>query len=303
MAETLVSTKLLKVISSRSAGDGRSPGNPAFPDFQGHFHRHEGRPGRSNVADPHSLRSQWRVYSLASRTEIMPASRGHCVPSLHRHKALTPDEVPIMIRTANGARCEFWPDPLPRPEQSTHGTRRMKIDGHCHCGEITFQAEVDPDALNICHCTDCQTLSGTAFRVNIPAPADHFVLLSGTPKTYVKTAESGNKRLHAFCGSFRSMPVRWTIRRAMACVSGQLHSAPPSHRSDKAGGVLRCIGWMRSPLCPRPRKGGQAKQRSLHVAAASPDALPATRYSATDLDEDLSGRPSFGIGESPWHQL
>jgi hypothetical protein len=104
MAETLVSTKLLKVISSRSAGDGRSPGNPAFPDFQGHFHRHEGRPGRSNVADPHSLRSQWRVYSLASRTEIMPASRGHCVPSLHRHKALTPDEVPIMIRTANGAR-------------------------------------------------------------------------------------------------------------------------------------------------------------------------------------------------------
>src|SRR5437868_9734083 len=69
----------------------------------------------------------------------------------------------------------------------------MKIDGHCHCGEITFQAEVDPDALNICHCTDCQTLSGTAFRVNIPALAEHFVLLSGTPKTYIKTAESGNK--------------------------------------------------------------------------------------------------------------
>jgi len=26
------------------------------------------------------------------------------------------------------------------------------------------------------------------------------VLLSGTPKSYVKTAESGNKRRHAFCG-------------------------------------------------------------------------------------------------------
>ena len=77
----------------------------------------------------------------------------------------------------------------------------MKIDGHCHCGQITFEAEVDPNALNICHCTDCQTLSGTAFRVNIPAPAEHFVLLSGTPKTYIKTAESGNKRLHAFCGN------------------------------------------------------------------------------------------------------
>jgi hypothetical protein len=77
----------------------------------------------------------------------------------------------------------------------------MKIDGRCHCGEITFEAEVDPDGLYICHCTDCQTLSGSAFRVNIPAPAEHFVLLSGTPKTYIKTAESGNKRLHAFCGT------------------------------------------------------------------------------------------------------
>jgi hypothetical protein len=77
----------------------------------------------------------------------------------------------------------------------------MKIEGRCHCGEITYAAAVDPGAVNICHCTDCQTLSGSAFRVNILAPAEHFVLKSGTPKTYVKTAESGNKRLHAFCGT------------------------------------------------------------------------------------------------------
>jgi hypothetical protein len=77
----------------------------------------------------------------------------------------------------------------------------MKIDGHCHCGEITFEAEVDPTAVTICHCTDCQRLTGSAFRANIPVPAEHFKLLSGTPKTYVKTAESGNKRRHAFCGT------------------------------------------------------------------------------------------------------
>jgi hypothetical protein len=74
----------------------------------------------------------------------------------------------------------------------------VKIDGHCHCGEIAFEAEVDPNTLTICHCTDCQTLTGSAFRVNIPAPAEHF-LLRGTPRGYVKTAESGNKRRHAFC--------------------------------------------------------------------------------------------------------
>src|SRR5258708_7847423 len=65
------------------------------------------------------------------------------------------------------------------------------------------------------------------------------------------------------------MPARWTIRRAMACVSGQLRSARPSHRSDKAGGGLRCIGWMRLLRCLRPRKGGRADQRLLYEAAVS----------------------------------
>jgi len=77
----------------------------------------------------------------------------------------------------------------------------MKIDGRCHCGQITFEAEVDPAAVTICHCTDCQMLTGSAFRANIPTSADRFVLRSGTPKTYVKTADSGNKRRRAFCGA------------------------------------------------------------------------------------------------------
>jgi hypothetical protein len=54
--------------------------------------------------------------------------------------------------------------------------------------------------VTICHCTDCQTLTGSAFRANIPAPAAQFVLHSGAPKSYVKTADSGNRRRHAFCG-------------------------------------------------------------------------------------------------------
>jgi hypothetical protein len=75
----------------------------------------------------------------------------------------------------------------------------MKIDGGCHCGAIGYEAEIDPEMVGICHCTDCQTLSGTAFRVSIFAPEEKFRLTRGTPKAYVKTAESGNKRVQAFC--------------------------------------------------------------------------------------------------------
>ena len=75
----------------------------------------------------------------------------------------------------------------------------MKVTGGCHCGRITYEAEVDPGAVRICHCTDCQRLTGTVFRAAIPSLPKTFVLKSGTPKSYIKTAESGKQRVHAFC--------------------------------------------------------------------------------------------------------
>lgn len=75
----------------------------------------------------------------------------------------------------------------------------MKIEGGCHCGAITYEAEVDPEKTSICHCTDCQKLTGTAFRVTVPVSEDNFRIIGGTPKIYVKTGESGAKRAQGFC--------------------------------------------------------------------------------------------------------
>ena len=74
----------------------------------------------------------------------------------------------------------------------------MKITGGCHCRAITYEAEIDAKMVVICHCTDCQTLSGSAFRVVVPAKREGFKL-TGEPKIYVKTGESGRKRTQAFC--------------------------------------------------------------------------------------------------------
>jgi len=76
----------------------------------------------------------------------------------------------------------------------------MQIDGNCHCGLITYQATIDPEKIMICHCTDCQILSGGAFRWGTLVQKNDFRLLSGQLKIYVKTAQSGNKRALAFCG-------------------------------------------------------------------------------------------------------
>ena len=75
----------------------------------------------------------------------------------------------------------------------------MKVHGRCHCGAITYEAEVEPGTVNICHCLDCQTLTGSAFRANVPAPADGFRIVTGTPRKYIKVGDTGARRVHAFC--------------------------------------------------------------------------------------------------------
>ena len=75
----------------------------------------------------------------------------------------------------------------------------MKIDGACHCGAIKIEGEADPEKTTVCHCTDCQSGTGSAFRVSIPVPGATFKM-SGQPAIYVRTtAESGNPRAQAFC--------------------------------------------------------------------------------------------------------
>ncbi len=74
----------------------------------------------------------------------------------------------------------------------------MRIDGACHCGKISYEADIDPEKVGMCHCTDCQTLTSSAFSAFVAVPKEA-LRLRGQPKVYVKTAESGNRRAQAFC--------------------------------------------------------------------------------------------------------
>ena len=77
----------------------------------------------------------------------------------------------------------------------------MKIDGACLCGQITLEADADPEKTVVCHCTDCQTGTASAFRVSVPVSGETFKM-SGKPAVYVRTtAESGNPRAQAFCST------------------------------------------------------------------------------------------------------
>ena len=75
----------------------------------------------------------------------------------------------------------------------------MDISGGCHCGNIKYTAKIDPQKVILCHCTDCQQMSGAAFR-GIVVSTDKTFSMTGNIKEYVKqTANSGTPRIQGFC--------------------------------------------------------------------------------------------------------
>jgi hypothetical protein len=76
---------------------------------------------------------------------------------------------------------------------------RMKIDGRCHCGLVTFEADIDPEQVSICHCTDCQMLSGSPYRVTVLCSREQIRLTGEAPRIYAKIGDNGSKRLQHFC--------------------------------------------------------------------------------------------------------
>jgi hypothetical protein len=72
--------------------------------------------------------------------------------------------------------------------------------GGCQCGAIRYEVRGTPRAVTVCHCTDCQQQSGSAFGMSVVVERSDFVLTSGTPRTFTKTAESGRTLECGFCG-------------------------------------------------------------------------------------------------------
>jgi hypothetical protein len=52
--------------------------------------------------------------------------------------------------------------------------------------------------VTICHCSDCQTISGARYRVNVRVLRENFQL-TGEPKRYTKIGSSGDEVVTTFC--------------------------------------------------------------------------------------------------------
>ncbi|MCZ6859590.1 MAG: GFA family protein [Alphaproteobacteria bacterium] len=76
----------------------------------------------------------------------------------------------------------------------------VPFSGGCSCGAIRYTCTEEPFVSYLCHCTECQKRTGSAFGISVLVPPKSFRLDKGTPKTRERIADSGNVITFHFCG-------------------------------------------------------------------------------------------------------
>ncbi|VUC30535.1 unnamed protein product [Clonostachys rosea] len=71
--------------------------------------------------------------------------------------------------------------------------------GECICNRVKFTFTGEPKQAAVCHCFQCQKLSGSAFTYNLLVPREDFKWTSGLPKTGSFVQESGIIVEYSFC--------------------------------------------------------------------------------------------------------
>ncbi len=77
-------------------------------------------------------------------------------------------------------------------------TIELPITGSCQCGNVTYRATEAPVTCIVCHCTDCQKFSASAYGTTMVFRADA-LRIEGELKTWERIADSGNRNIAHFC--------------------------------------------------------------------------------------------------------
>lgn len=95
----------------------------------------------------------------------------------------------VRISYSGEPAAKVHPCPTPLPCTSSHTDHRLRLQA-------------------LCHCTDCRKITGSTYSTNVIIPGDQFKLVSGTPKTISKKADSGKQITSHFCGDCGSTLFR-----------------------------------------------------------------------------------------------
>ena len=208
-----------------------------------------------------SPRSRWRRNSspepadLAAQTSGEPGGSGQygslCLlaAGLGHHRRGAPcrwrcgtlDRVSACARGVCSASTDN--NGLARNHSPDAITMRLPLTGGCQCGGVRYEIKAEPLTLYVCHCTECQRQSGSAFALSLAVARDA-VVVHGTPATWRRELESGRVIWCLFCGGCGagSCTTRNAIRGPRSSSRGRSTTPNGSSRSGISGPAARSPG-------------------------------------------------------------
>jgi hypothetical protein len=72
------------------------------------------------------------------------------------------------------------------------------INGRCRCGKVTYSSAADPVFVGICHCTNCQKMTSSAYSTVLAVPTPTLTV-TGTTKRFDDIGDSGKPTHRDFC--------------------------------------------------------------------------------------------------------
>jgi hypothetical protein len=65
------------------------------------------------------------------------------------------------------------------------------LEGGCACGQVRYRITAAPMFVHCCHCTSCQTETGSAFVLNALIESERVETIAGAPQALMIPSQSG----------------------------------------------------------------------------------------------------------------
>ena len=75
----------------------------------------------------------------------------------------------------------------------------LPLTGGCQCGGVRYALAEAPEAVYVCHCTECRKQSASAFGISLIVRDEGFRLTAGAPRLWTRPTDSGNRLDCWFC--------------------------------------------------------------------------------------------------------
>jgi len=106
-----------------------------------------------------------------------------------------------------------------------------KVNGSCLCGAIVFEAEIIPEKIFNCHCSQCRKSHGAAFATQAFAKGETLKFLKGEELISEYSGHGGVRVFCSKCGSrlMNYTPDKQYLSLALSNIDSEFHGKPVAH--------------------------------------------------------------------------